>query len=708
MSERIRFSSVTFDRALNLPYSMRNILPNLLVLMALAVMPFSLIGQQSGSSKTKGTDKFYEKTGGKGIMITNATAINTEHLDFSPVFYNNGLVFVSSRKKGGFLDPKIGETYFELYYTRVDPNGTPVEPEIFSGQLNSQLHEGPVAFSRNGDQIFFTSNNQKRGMQRADDQGRVRLKIYTARRGNQDWENVTELPFNADEYSCQHPSLSRDGKRLFFASDRPGGYGGYDIWFVDRATQGWSEPVNLGPAINSKGNEVFPFIHYSGYLFYSSDGSYEGLGGLDIFSVNTRNLPDVHPQIFSAPFNTPFDDLGFVLEDDGKRGFFSSDRPGGAGKDDIYQFESVYSLAGDMDNYVARAMVEIVDEKTGQPIPDASIFILEKDPYGFVTGETIYDMALAPAASTPDKLTLNLVRKKTLDLNAPDTRSDANGMALGQMKIDQNYLILVSKPGYITKEYNYTSPAQPTADEIVIRVRPQDCFLLEGRVKNQKTGVLMAHVPVVIEMTNGAPVYLESDINGTFSYCLSDAADYALSANKEGYIPGRSRVSTTDGNYAETRKAELLLLPFSGTPVEAAPAKPIGEGSVIVLEHLYYDYNKATLRPGAANELDVVYDLLKKYPTMEIELGAHTDCRGSDKFNQRLSESRASAAKNYLVSRGVQPARVTAVGYGETLLRNHCTEGVNCSEEQHQYNRRTEILITTLDEPVEIRYEEDK
>ena len=686
---------------------MQNTRTTFLVLLALAVIPFTLAAQQSGSSKTKGTNKFYEKTGGKGIVITNATAINTEHLDFSPVFYNKGLVFVSSRKKGGFMDPKIGETYFELYYTRVDPNGSPVEPEVFSGQLNSQLHEGPVAFSRNGDQIFFTSNNQKHGLQQTDDAGRVRLKIYTANRGAQDWEKIMELPFNSDEYSCQHPSLSRDGKRLYFASDRPGGYGSYDIWFVDRTPEGWGNPVNLGPSINSKGNEVFPFIHYSGYLYFSSDGSYEGLGGLDIFSVNTRNLPDVHPQIFSAPFNTPFDDLGFVLEDDGKHGFFSSDRPGGIGKDDIYQFESAYSLAGDMDNFISRTMLEVVDEKTGKSISDASIFMLEKDPYGFVAGETIYDMALAKEAATPDKLTLNLVRKKTLDLNAPDARTDANGMALGQMKIDQNYLILVTKPGYETREYNYTSPAQPTADEVVIRLRPQDCFQVEGRVKNQKTGMLMAHVPVVLEQTNGAPVYLETDINGTFSYCVSEKTEYALAANKEGYIPGRSRFSTTDGNYAETRNVELLLLPFSGTPIEPSTAKPVSEGTVIVLENLYYDYNKSSLRPGAANELDVVYDLLKTYPTMEIELGAHTDCRGSDKFNQRLSESRAAAAKNYLVSRGIQPGRITAVGYGETMLRNQCAEGVNCTEEQHQYNRRTEILITTLDEPVDIRYKDD-
>lgn len=684
---------------------MRN---TLLTLLAIAALPLFLCAQQSGSSKTMGRDKFYEKTGGKGIVITNASAINTDHLDFSPVFYNNGLVFVSSRKKGGFVDAKIGETYFELYYTRIDPNGAPVEPEAFSGQLNSQLHEGPVAFSRNGDQIFFTSNNQKRGMQQADRQGRVRLKIYTARRGALEWQDIKELPFNSDEYSCQHPSLSRDGRRLYFASDMPGGYGGYDLWFVDRTPEGWTNPVNLGPMINSQGNEVFPFIHYSGYLYYSSDGSDEGLGGLDIFSVNTRNLPEAFPQIFGSPFNSPFDDLGFVLDDDGKKGFFSSDRPGGLGKDDIYQFESAYSLAGDLENFVARAMMEIVDEKTGQPVSDASIFLLEKDPYGFVTGESIYNMAVAREDDAPDKLTLNLVRKKTLDLNDPDLRSDAAGMALGQMKVDQNYLILVSKPGYVTREFNYTSPVEPTADEIVINLRPQDCFQMEGVVRNQKTGVLMANVPVVVEKAGGAPVYIETDINGTFSYCLDEPAEYALSASKEGYIPGRSRVSTTDGDYATTRKVELLLLPFSGTPAEPAPAKPLAKGSVIVLNNLYYDYNKSSLRPGAANELDVVYDLMKKYPTMEIELGAHTDCRGSEKYNQRLSESRATAAKNYLVSRGIQPARITAVGYGETLLRNHCSEGVTCTEAEHEYNRRTEILITTLDEPVEIRYEEEK
>lgn len=676
------------------------------LLTLLAVLPALTFAQQSGSSKTKGVDKFYEKTGGKGIIVTNATAINTDHLDFSPVFYNNGLVFVSSRKKGGFVDPKVGETYFELYYTRLDPNGAPVSAEAFSGQLNSQLHEGPVAFSRNGDQIYFTSNNQKHGLQKADDQGRVRLKIYSARRGARDWEGITELPFNSDSFSCQHPSLSRDVKRLYFSSDMPGGYGGFDLWVVEKTMDGWSQPVNLGPMVNGRGNEVFPFIHYSGYLFYSSDGGEEGQGGLDIYSVNSRDLPDARPQIFGAPFNSPFDDLGFVLDDSGKKGFFSSDRPGGVGKDDIYQFESAYSMAGDMENFVTRTMMEIVDEKTGQPVTDASVFFLEKDAYGFVAGENLYDMALAPEAGETDKLTLSLVRKKTLDLNEPDVRSDASGMALGQLKVDQSYLILVAKPGYVTREVNYQSPALPSSNELVIRIRPQDCFLVEGRVKNQKTGDLMAHVPVVLETEGGAPVYLETDINGTFTTCVSGMADYALSANKDGYIPGRTRVSTKDGDYARTRQAELLLLPFTGTPVEKTASHPLDEGSVIVLENLYYDYNQASLRPGAANELDVVYDLMKKYPTMEIELGAHTDCRGSEKFNQRLSESRAAAAKNYLVSRGIQPARITAVGYGESLLRNHCADGVTCTEEQHQYNRRTEILITTLDEPVEVQYEE--
>jgi outer membrane protein OmpA-like peptidoglycan-associated protein len=678
--------------------------PLLLALFALT-FPLALFAQQSDSPKHVAKDVLYEKSGGQGIQVTNVSAINSEHLDFSPAWYHDGMVFISSRMRGGFVDPRIGERYFQMYFTRLDPNGMPVKAETFATNLNTSLHEGPVSFSRSGDRIYFTSNNQKRGVQRTDATGRVRLRIFTAENSPQGWINIRSLPFNSDEFSSMHPSLSPDGERLYFSSDRPGGQGGYDLWYVDRQGAGWSEPVNMGPLVNSEGNEVFPFIHYSGFLFYSSDGLEDGPGGLDIYSLNTRNLPEASPQLLSTPFNSSHDDFGFILDDSGKKGFFSSDRPGGIGKDDIYSFQSHYSLAGEPEDYAVRVALMLRDERSGHPVSGARIFLLPKDAYGGMPGDALYDMEVTRGQDKDGQpLTLQLVRKKTLALENPDLTSDDEGMAAGAFRPDQSYLILVEKPGYQLGEVEYRSPLTPGTFELEVKLRSLTCFPMEGMVRNQKSGEPLAMVSVLVEAPGLAePIRLQTDAQGQFSHCLPLAAQYGLSAGKDGYIPGRSRVNTSDGNYSEVRQVELLLLPFSNTAQEITP-EPLKEGSVIVLENLYYDYNKSSLRPGSAAELDVVADMMRRYPEMEIELGAHTDCRGSESFNLRLSESRAESARNYLISRGIQPARIAAKGYGESRLRNHCKDGVTCSEEEHAVNRRTEIRITKLDSPVEVRY----
>lgn len=664
---------------------------------------FPVAAQQSESAKATAKKLLYEKSGGQGIQVSNVSAINSEHLDFSPAWYHDGLVFISSRMRGGFVDPKIGERFFQMYFTRLDPAGMPVKAESFATNLNTNLHEGPVSFSRSGDRIYFTSNNQKKGVQRTDAEGRVRLRIFSAENSPQGWINIRSLPFNSDEFSSMHPSLSPDGQRLYFSSDRPGGQGGYDLWYVDRQGEGWSEPVNMGPTVNSEGNEVFPFSHIGGFLFYSSDGLEDGPGGLDIYSLNTHNLPDASPQVLATPFNSSHDDFGFIVDDSGQKGFFSSDRPGGVGKDDIYAFQSHYSLAGEPERYAVRVALSVSDARTGAPVPDARIFLLPKDAYGNIPGDALYDMEVTrPKDNQP--LTLQLVRKKTLALETPDLASDGDGLAMGDFRPDQPYLLLVEKPGYRLAEVDYRSPLTPGTYEIPLVLEAMTCFPVEGMVRNQKSGEPLAGVPVLFEAPSlKEPIRVETDIQGMFSACLPEAAQYGISAGKDGYIPGRSRVNTSDGNYAETRKVELLLLPFSNTAREKSP-EPIAEGTVIVLENLYYDYNKSALRPGSAAELDVVADMMKRYPEMEIELGAHTDCRGSEAFNRRLSESRAESARNYLISRGIQPARVRAVGFGESALRNHCKDGVTCTDEEHSINRRTEIRITRLDSPVEVKY----
>lgn len=661
--------------------------------------------QQSDSPLTLGKDQLYEKSGGRGISLYNAQMINTEHLDFSPAWYHGSLVFISSRKKGGYTDENIGEKFFQMYVSRLDPFGVPVKAESFSMELSSRFHEGPLCFTTKGDRIYFTSNNQKKGVKRADGSGRVSLKIYTAERGATGWMNIQSLPFNMDEYSTMHPTISPDGNTLYFASDRPGGFGGNDIWMVEKNGENWGNPVNLGPNINTEGNDAFPFLHYSGYLFYASDGQEEGLGGLDIYSVNTANMPDASAQILSAPFNSPDDDFGLILDDSGTKGYFSSDRPGGTGKDDIYGFESEWSLAGEMSEHIVHIAVQVQDAKTKHALPQSSVFVIEKDPFGGAAGELLYDMeVIKKPQEEGGQLILSMVRKKNLDLTDPEAMTDDAGFALRELKPGREYLILVDKPGYKLRELNYVTPEKPGVYDLPVALDSRACFTLTGIVKNQKSGDPVGKATVTIEGDDKSnPLKLTSDAQGRFEACLPDATTYSLLVEKEGYILGRNRVSTFDGDYAKERKVDLLLLPFSNTPEEKSP-EPLSKGSVIVMENLYYDYNKITLRPGSVSELDLVYDLMRSYPEMEIELGAHTDCRGSSQYNQRLSDARAESTKNYLISRGIQPARIKAKGYGESQIRNQCKDGVDCAESEHEHNRRTEILITRLDQPVQVIY----
>ncbi|MCC7506916.1 MAG: PD40 domain-containing protein, partial [Saprospiraceae bacterium] len=255
----------------------------------------------TGSAK----DRYRKNT--SVVRVRNVREINSSGTDYSPAFYKDGIVFVSARQKSGAYDSKTKETFFELYYSAFDVTEErwPTPPTKFSLEVNSSLHEGPVCFDRSFKHMFFTRNNSKKGVQKADAAGKVRLKIFEAKKGMIDWEDLRELPFNSDSFSCMHPSLSADGRVLYFASDRPGGYGGADIWKVTRSTDGrsWGKPENLGPDVNTSASEVFPFIHVSGTLFFASNG-HNTLGGLDLFFYEKDEKGEYVVTNLGEPFNT--------------------------------------------------------------------------------------------------------------------------------------------------------------------------------------------------------------------------------------------------------------------------------------------------------------------------------------------------------------------------------------------------------------------
>ncbi len=671
-----------------------------LITLVSCLIPILLLAQQQ-SSKSKSADKLYEKgKAGQNIMLVNAEGINTSAFEFSPTFYQNGLVYVSFHKNGP-VDPNTGKPFFELFYAQVNDLSMPQKPQSFSLSINSQVHEGPVSFSRDNNLIYFTRNNMAGGIAKANSKGLVTMKIYEARRGKFDWENIRALPFNNDQYTCFHPTLTADGRRLFFSSDMPGGYGGYDLYYVEKKMDSWTKPINLGSAVNTPGNEVFPFVHESGTLFFSSNG-HGGEGGLDIFMAEMTDDGDWGtPVNLGSPFNASTDDLGFIINEEGTKGYFSSDRPGGAGEDDIYMFQSDNSI---LKNEVPALSTMIVayDKATNERIAYAGVRVFTQSEDGFAEGDNLYDVQLVPSEAGGELL-MKLVRKSEAQLGTPSLVTNLNGEVITYLHRGKKYLVLVTKEGYQGGETSFSTLNLSGSQTIRVPMVRKDCASLNGQVSVQGYNTMVPNANIrVVNLMTGREELLRSSSNGSFSYCLPMGYDFSLVAEKEGYDRGTASISTRNMEGVQPLDVVIKLRSSS----EEIVKEPIREGSVIVLENIYYDFNQYIIRRGAARELEALAQLMKQYPSMEVELIAHTDSRGTTEYNLDLSLKRAQAAQNYLIQKGIDESRIKAFGYGESQIRNRCSDGVDCSEEEHQFNRRTEVKIIRIDEPVKVEYQE--
>jgi outer membrane protein OmpA-like peptidoglycan-associated protein len=663
----------------------------------------SLVAQQQ-TSKSKSADKLYEKGNlSNNVIVRNAQEINSDGLDYSPTFYANGIVYVTTRHKNGPKDQKLNSTFMELYYAELEPDGMPIDPEEFSVQINSQVHEGPVSFSRDGRTMYFTRNNLKKGLTKTNSKGKIVLKVYESKRGPYDWEKVKELPFNSDEYSCFHPSLSPDGNTLYFASDMPGGFGGMDLYKVERRADSWSEPINLGNAINTSENEAFPYIHRSGALFFSSNG-HEGNGGLDMFMVDWINESWTPVRNLGKPFNSENDDLGLIINKKGTRGYFASDREGGKGKDDIYVFEADRTIIEAEKELSLNTKILAYDTKTNEPIEDVSVRVLEKANDGFVEGSDLYDIQLMPSGED-GSLVMKLVRKSADKLGEGSLFTNQYGEIEQTLVSNKNYIILGSKKGYESSEVLYSTIGEVRGTTIRLPMKAKSCSTMSGVVTAEEYGTPIpnAMIKIVNECT-GAEEIIYANSNGEFEACLPLGCEYAIYAEKTGYTKGLSKISTVNPERDKEVEVNVKMNPI----VDNIINEPIKEGSVIVLENIYYDFDKSAIRKGAARELDALVQLMKSYPSMEVEMIAHTDSRGGEDYNLDLSLRRAESARKYLIRNSIAESRIKAFGYGESQLRNDCYDGVDCTEEEHEYNRRTEVRITKIDEPVKVQYDTGK
>ena len=685
------------------------------------------VNSLKASANSKISEDISALTSGKGKYKVDFLDFNTANPEFSPMYYRDGIVYCSGKgsgtsllnEKGGYLDlfylndlsnvqslgsdgnakKSKGISLGEVkplgndYYSRSTANdsrtlnffektgetvtkikGQTADSEIFSKTLNTKFHEGPATFSKDFSRIIFTRNNYNAGEKGASEDNITKLKLYSAENVNGGWGEVTELPFNNDEFSTAHPSLSKDGKLLYFASDRPGGFGGMDIWVVEYKNGNWDEPKNLGKGVNSKGVEAFPFVDDKGNLYFSSD-SWGGEGGLDLFFVEMKNgIYANKPIALEEPFNSPNDDFGIITDGNRKTGYFSSDRKRGE-DDDIYRF----SREAGTSSYDCREMtVNIFDPETKEPVADTNVEI-------------------NPDGGTSEK-------KKT----------DKNGILKFCIEQNLDYSMKIGKEGYITNFIGYSTKGEaddePSRLEVplmkvqIVEPEPEPQAVIEKVVVpassapvykpeslTKKKSLLKGIVKTEVEKTpiEGVLVTFKNDCDnstqqvmtgpdGVYAFNMTDGCDYTLEVSKDGYGTNVNKIKKVKKGKAKEISLGLGLFK---------------EGDLITMDNIYYDSNKAGIRKDAARELDKLVATLQKFPSMVIELGSHTDSRGEAQDNVNLSEKRAQVAVDYIAKKGIDKSRMLAKGYGESDLVNTCVDGVSCTEAEHQKNRRTTVKI---------------
>lgn len=305
--------------------------------------------------------------------------INSKYSDYGSAFFLNKLVFTSARDTGSLMQRKhkwTNQHFTNLYVTDLGEDMSPGKVDKFSKKINSKFHESSAVFSKDGQTMYFTRNNFLDGKKGKDGNQITLIKIYKASFENDQWTKVTELPFNSDQYSVAHPSLSADEKTLYFVSDMPGTMGQSDIFKVKINQDGsYGTPENLGSDINTEGKETFPFITDENELYFASDG-HPGLGGLDIFvsKVNAQGNNIGEIQNLGDGANSPKDDFAYLIDTKSRKGFLTSNRGGGQGYDDIYKFLETRRLKCEQELYG-----KVTDLATNQILPDAKISLFDSE-----------------------------------------------------------------------------------------------------------------------------------------------------------------------------------------------------------------------------------------------------------------------------------------------------------------------------------------
>ena len=543
------------------------------------LLPYNRFLAKNGLASAKQAPQW--KQNGSRYTVKKMDFFNSRRADYSPMLWGDNserLYFTSTRNEaqGDEISGITGTKAGDIFFSEKDDKGKWSKPEAVEGGVNTEYDEGSCSFSTDGKEMYLT-------LCAADPSYPRYAQIVKSSRSDASWSKTSEVKITADTLSSfAHPAISPDGQWLYFCSDMPGGKGGLDIWRVRLISSGFGGVENLGEAINTPGDEMFPAFRPNGDFYFSSNG-HPGMGGLDIFiahpvtgsanssksSSTSRSLGGYKLEHPGYPLNSQGDDFGMTFDGPHNRGFFSSNRGDGKGWDHIYSFENPE---------IVQTVKGWVYEMDGYELPAAVVHLVGND-------------------GTNEKVSM---------------RSD-----------------------------------------------------------------------------------------GSFTKVVKPGVDYVLLATCKGYLNHKEELQVK-----ATEESEEHVLQFPLASITAP----------VLIDNIFYDFDKATLRPESTKALDELVELLNENPNVTIELSAHCDYKGSAEYNKRLAQHRAESVVNYLIEHGIAEDRLSPVGYGKEkpktirkkvaakydwlkegdILTEDFIKTIDNEEKQeicNQLNRRTEFIV---------------
>ena len=565
------------------------------------------------------------------IVEIRSLPFNSKYSDFGSTMYKGGLVFSSARGKNTFIDPDHlrEEDLFDIYHVAFDSTIGWSSPKSFDKVLNTPYHEGPVAFYHGEDKLILTRSNRLKNRTKVGSDGETKLQLYLAQKTGSLWSNIQPLALNNAEYSIAHPTLNETNDTLFFSSDMPGGYGGNDIYMSTLESGQWANITNLGDKINTEGDEMYPYFTQD-RLFFTSSG-HPGIGGLDIYKAFFVKGAATKIVSLGYPINSNADDFGFSIDPETMEGYFSSNRAGGKGKDDIYNFS--------VNSHVLSGLAIRAQDKSA--LPGVTIHLKEN---GQLIAKTTTDSLGGFHFYVPFSTDLEIeayTDEHTLDANITFT----------------------------------TKGNRLDVDSVLIEMRFHDLFA-KGLVYDQQTQRVMHDVQVVLHnLTDNEYDTMLTGTDGLYRFPIEPRKEFMLYASKYHFIP-----DSLDFTSFGIEKGDILN-------------DMILDEEYVDKEIVYFDFDKYSLRSDSKPILDKVVKIMKEFHADFLIIGAHADARGTLEYNQKLSDNRANTTLQYFLDRGIERSRIIARGFGEGFIINRCIDGAHCVEEDHTLNRRAELTV---------------